>query len=598
MKICDYHRPRVHTALIAAVLAVILMLPSCRFGTAEPQTPFALFQNVMKTREPYSRTEAGDGGYIYHLDSGVLSIALDSGTEIWRSNADWWITDFRLGDVDGDGMQDVLFTLWKSYRFGAAKPARMENKDDSVRNHLFLYTVMPGYVKEVWCSSALPRPIYSFELDPSGPVTPVSSGMLLRTEEGAYQEDYARTESVACKYVWQGWGFFPEELAVNTATISFTGDLMVHQQQMDDALLKGGGAYDFDYCFAPIRNYLRGSDYTIGNLETTFPGNPSLYSDFPCFGAPDAFGAALKNAGFDMVTTANNHSLDKGTDGLVHTLEVLDSFGIAHVGTYRTQEERDTVFLKNINGITFAFISYTYSTNGIPVPDDKEYLANVMNEQDSHAKLFADIRAAKELNPDFVIVLPHMGDEYRPAPQQKYIDLMNDMCAAGADIVLATHPHVLQPMQFMEVNDKDGASRRCFVAYSLGNFISSQRDNATDAGIILNLTFEKTEGQRATMQSVSYVPTWVQFAGVLGGYDIKVLPVCAALTASEDNNDYHLRAADIDRLKDVLAQTSQMISGKRIGLAEIPDKHHAEAALSLALFASHHKAPYSKEIFT
>jgi hypothetical protein len=197
------------SVLITAALVIMLISPFFQFA-ADPQTPFEVFLGIMDEREPFFREEAGEGGYIYRLDNGVLSITLGSGREIWRSSEDWWVDDFRLGDVDGDGTQDVLFTLWKSYRFGEAKPARMANDDDSVRNHLFLYTVMPGHVKAVWCSSALPRPIYSFELDPSGPVTPISSGMLLWTQEGQYQDDFSHTQPAAHKYAWQGWGFVPQ----------------------------------------------------------------------------------------------------------------------------------------------------------------------------------------------------------------------------------------------------------------------------------------------------------------------------------------------------------------------------------------------------
>jgi hypothetical protein len=182
---------------------------TCPFGKAPAGTPFGAFLAVMETRESISRIETGEGGYTYRLHSGVLTISLADGREIWRSNTAWWVDDFCLGDVDGDGVQDVLFSLWKSYRFGSAKPARLENDDDSVRNHLFLYTVMPGHVKEVWCSSDLPRPIYRFTLDPSGEVTPVSSGMLLWTQEGEYREDFSHTQAIPCQYAWQGWGFVP-----------------------------------------------------------------------------------------------------------------------------------------------------------------------------------------------------------------------------------------------------------------------------------------------------------------------------------------------------------------------------------------------------
>lgn len=173
--------------------------------------PFRAFRGVMEARAPVSRAETGDGGYQYRLENGVLSASDGEGVVLWRSEGSWWVDDFRLGDVDGDGVQDFLFSLWKSYRFGNMKPARMENDDETVRNHLFLYTVLSGRVKTVWGSSDLPRPIYRFELDPSGRVTPVSSGMLLLTEEGAYRDDFIRTESTAYTYAWGKWGFVPSD---------------------------------------------------------------------------------------------------------------------------------------------------------------------------------------------------------------------------------------------------------------------------------------------------------------------------------------------------------------------------------------------------
>jgi hypothetical protein len=204
-----YRKVWLYPIRAVAIAAILLLMITCPFGEAPAQTPFGAFLDVMATRESISRAETGEGGYLYSLGSGVLTISLADGREIWRSDAAWWVDDFRLGDVNGDGVQDFLFSLWKSYRFGSAKPARMENDDARVRNHLFLYTVMPGYVRQVWCSSDLPRPIYHFELDPTGEVTPVSSGMLLWTEEGFYQEDFSRTPSIPCQYVWQGWGFVP-----------------------------------------------------------------------------------------------------------------------------------------------------------------------------------------------------------------------------------------------------------------------------------------------------------------------------------------------------------------------------------------------------
>ena len=172
--------------------------------------PFQAFLRLMSGLEHVSRTEVGAGGFVYSLDSGSLSVSDADGAELWRSDDSWWVDDFRLGDVDGDGVQDFVFSLWKSFRFGGAHPARLENDDETVRNHLFLYTALPsGQVKSTWGSSDLPRPIYSFDLDPSGRVTPVSSGMLLKTCEGKYRDDFIHVDPVERVYAWQGWGFVP-----------------------------------------------------------------------------------------------------------------------------------------------------------------------------------------------------------------------------------------------------------------------------------------------------------------------------------------------------------------------------------------------------
>jgi hypothetical protein len=154
-------------------------------------------------------TRDDPGGYRFMLENGRLSIIGADKTEIWRSKDEWYVDSFRTGDVNGDGILDVAFVLWKSYSFGAAKPARMANDDASVRCHLFVYSVHDNRVKALWVSSNLLRPIYAFELRTDGERTPVLSGALIVTREGAYAEDYGETASAEYAYAWSGWGFSP-----------------------------------------------------------------------------------------------------------------------------------------------------------------------------------------------------------------------------------------------------------------------------------------------------------------------------------------------------------------------------------------------------
>ncbi len=358
------------------------------------------------------------------------------------------------------------------------------------------------------------------------------------------------------------FGFLTSE-----ATLSVVGDLMVHEWQLTNAYNKKTKAYDFNYTFAEVKKYLEAADYTIGNLETTFAGAARGYATYPTFNTPDEFSTALKWAGFDFLTTANNHCNDTREAGILRTLDILDELDIDHAGTYRTAEERERVFVKNINGIKLAFLSYTYGTNGIPVA--KPHTVALLDE----AAVKRDIELARAASPDFVVVLSHMGTEYATAPSKQVKDWTRKMLEWGADVLLFSHPHVLQPMEMITVTDKDGSERECFVIYSLGNFISSQRTKPRDAGIILNIRFEKGFLGKARIAEVSYIPTWVMFVNKRGVYEIKALSVYDCLTAPDGGANIGLRASDVARLKDVHNEIAAVYQGKRIALDEIQNEY-------------------------
>lgn len=340
------------------------------------------------------------------------------------------------------------------------------------------------------------------------------------------------------------------------AEIAVVGDLMVHSWQMDDALKRGGGQYDFNYCFEPVSKYLSYKDLTVGNLETTFAGKEIGYSEYPCFNTPEQFGDALLNVGFDVLSTANNHCMDKGEKGIKGTINYLDSLGISHTGTFLSQEESEKILIKEANGIKFAFLSYTYGTNGIPVPQGKEYFVNILDSN----KIKSDIAKARNQGADIVAVIPHIGIEYAQEPDLKTTEQIDEMIAAGADIVLASHPHILQRAEMRKVKTEDEKEREGFVIYSLANFISSQRDLPRDSGIILNLKFEKSGGKTALTQ-VSYIPTWVQWRDTTGSYNIRVLSVYDALM---NPTAYGLRDKDIARLKNVYKESVKTVSGENV----------------------------------
>jgi poly-gamma-glutamate synthesis protein (capsule biosynthesis protein) len=310
---------------------------------------------------------------------------------------------------------------------------------------------------------------------------------------------------------------------VERFTIAAVGDLMTHGPQISSA--RSGDGYDFTSCFAPIAPRISAADLAIGNFETVVAGADRGYTGYPTFNAPDAYAEAIVDAGFDVLTTANNHNLDRGPTGLVRTREVLEGLGALTTGTARTAEEAEEILVADIRGVKVAILAYTYGMNGFTAPAGKSWMVNVIDER----KMTADVGRARALGVDLVIVSIHNGLEYQRQPSAAQARTEQAMIDAGADVVLGSHPHVIQPMKVVEATREDGSPRTAFIIHSLGNFISNQRERFRDTGLILNLGFEKdlTRGQ-TTLVSVEYVPVWVDDTGV-AGREHRVLPIRDAL---------------------------------------------------------------------
>jgi poly-gamma-glutamate synthesis protein (capsule biosynthesis protein) len=341
--------------------------------------------------------------------------------------------------------------------------------------------------------------------------------------------------------------------------LTAVGDLMVHEWQARGAYYSESSTYDFKEAFDRVKPFIESADIAIGNLETTFGGEDKGYSYYPTFNTPDAFGKAIKEAGFDIVSTANNHCMDSRSSGLIRTIEVLDDLGLNHTGTYTSQESSEDVCIIESNHIKFAFLSYTYGTNGIPVPKDKPYLVNLIDAE----KMNADIQKAREKQADIVIVMIHFGNEYELEQNDTQMALVNQLFDAGADVILGSHAHVVQPMEKRILTNADGTQRTGFVIYSLGNFISSQTTQPRDASLILNLEFEKVEGNNAALKTVSFIPTWVQFRKINGRYCVRTLPVYETLNAIENGSNINIIEREITRMNASAKETIRRIYGNQ-----------------------------------
>ena len=285
----------------------------------------------------------------------------------------------------------------------------------------------------------------------------------------------------------------------DTLHLVFAGDIMTHGPQIR-AALRGDGQYDFRASFSLVKSLIAEADLAVGNLETTFGGKP--YSGYPMFSSPEAFGEALRDAGFGVLTTANNHSCDRGRYGVVHTIDVLDSLGIATTGSYRTREERTsrTPLLVTVKGVKLAILAYTYGTNGLPIPTP------ALVDTISRAQIARDLQRADSLGADYKIVQIHWGNEYERLPNKRQKDLAQWLTDQGVHAIIGSHPHVVQESAFLKRQNTQQDST--FVVYSMGNFISNQiTPPGTRGGMLLSLELirDRAKGSWTTQPHYQYV---------------------------------------------------------------------------------------------
>lgn len=343
-----------------------------------------------------------------------------------------------------------------------------------------------------------------------------------------------------------------------TINMTVVGDIMCHNTQYQDAYNKSTDTYDFSHVFTNIASDLRNADITIGNLETTFAGKEKGYSGYPTFNTPEALATNLKELGFDVLSTANNHSLDSGYKGLVSTIETLDQVGISHTGTYSSKEAQDEILIKDVNGIKIAFLSYTYGTNGIPVPKDKNYCINLIDKE----AIKKDIEKAKSLGVDLISVNMHWGNEYRLKPTAEQENLADFLFQNGVDLILGSHPHVLEPMEKREITLEDGTKKDDFLIYSLGNFVSGQNKEYTNHSIILKLTITKHTNNTISIDSINYIPIYVDDRKRTSPERYKILNIDKSISAYENKSDSSVSTQLYEKLKKARKATEDILGNK------------------------------------
>lgn len=284
---------------------------------------------------------------------------------------------------------------------------------------------------------------------------------------------------------------------VQSFSFGAAGDVLIHDHLYEDVKTEEG--YDFVSRVQEVSPYLQKQDLVFLNQETPIGGEALGLSGYPNFNSPVEAADLLEEFGTDIVSNANNHTLDKKEEGILRTIELFEERGIEYVGANKSAEDAERDRIIEVDGITVGFLGYTYGTNGMPIPEGKDYLVNLIDS----SPIYEEVEALDE-KVDLLVVSMHQGVEYEPYPRDEHRQQMLEITEHGADVVLGHHPHVLQPIEINETED----GREAVIAYSLANFFSAQQSLETKLGGIIEFDVKKQAGETSVNQ-VRFMPTYV-----------------------------------------------------------------------------------------
>ncbi len=280
-----------------------------------------------------------------------------------------------------------------------------------------------------------------------------------------------------------------------SATMTVVGDNLMHMPVVRDGRT-ADGSYDYSHIFSNIAEDIESADIAVIGQETVLGGEELGLSGYPLFNSPQDVGRTLVNMGFDVVLHASNHIMDRNTEGIERTLAFWENYPqITVLGINKSQKEQARVKIIERNGIKFALLNYTYGTNGIPLPEDKAYMVNLLDAKN----IENDIKSVRD-SVDFVVVFPHWGNEYQMSASAEQKELAVNMCEWGADAIVGSHPHVIEPCEKIESEN----GNECVVFYSLGNFVSRQKETKNLLGGMAKLEFS-LKGDKKSVNAV-FVP--------------------------------------------------------------------------------------------
>ncbi|MCM3109699.1 CapA family protein [Lederbergia lenta] len=298
------------------------------------------------------------------------------------------------------------------------------------------------------------------------------------------------------------------------ATIAGIGDILIHDTVYEDAKTDTG--YDFTPALLPVQSLLQKPDFLIANQESIPGGTEIGISTYPSFNSPQEIIDALMKAGVDMVTTANNHSLDRGERAILSAIDYYEKKNLPYTGTFKSPDDKANIRIVTVNGIRIAVLAYATHFNGINIPEGKDYLVSVLDPKQVHA----DMEKAKSKS-DLIVLALHWGDEYIRQPNDIQKELASEFIQGGADIILGHHPHVLQPMEWIEKPD----GKQGLVIYSLGNFLSGQIRDYKDIGGMIEIKIKKELNGGDTTTTIQEAKLHPTFTSSTNNKNYRVYPL-------------------------------------------------------------------------
>lgn len=339
-------------------------------------------------------------------------------------------------------------------------------------------------------------------------------------------------------------------------TVVAAGDLLVHppltEQAARDARDAGHSGHDFTRVLAAVRDRVSGADLAICHMETPLAEPDGPFTGYPIFSVPPSLADAAAWAGFDTCSTASNHSLDTGMEGIIRTLDNLDRVGLRHTGTARSAEEAARPNVIDVSGVKVAHLSYTFSFNGIPLPEGRPWAANLIDRD----AILAEARRAREHGAEIVILSMQWGTEYQNAPDLGQLGLARELLAsADIDLIIGHHVHVVQP--FEKIDGK-------WVAYGLGNLTARFPDGSpenTQDSVVPEFTFTRTDSGRWEVTDVTVLPVFMEYRPAARVVDLAAATTDETLPAS--------RRADYARIKRRIAGYVDMRGAESAGLRQL-----------------------------